>query len=388
MAEMIEMDRDGRLKDLEAFANSSTGSSRRDLVEVGAAQMLKSMDFVYGAQKVAIYRDEVKVLERLKLAAAAAGNDYYYRWSTTNKDGTKGWVEGPSIKLADDLCRIYGNCDLLTISMDLGDSWLFVSRFIDLESGYSRNRPFQQRKGQKTMKTDADRQRDIVYQIGCSKAERNVVVHALRTFADYAFQEAKNAIVDKIGKDIEKWRKQVLDRLAAQGVDKRRVEKVIGRNSEVWLAPDIAGVIAVGKTVADGMATWDESYPPLDSSGQQQTAATTAAKQVDASGDLVDTATGEVTSATEAEGAQQAQDQAASGEQNQNQPEFNDGEPRDEAGYRQYALAWISNLLDADDGAKKWKDEKKLRQKCKVGQAIYDELKKEFDGKIAALTNA
>ncbi|TIQ36371.1 MAG: hypothetical protein E5X49_32765 [Mesorhizobium sp.] len=38
---------------------------------------------------------------------------------------------------------------------------------------------------------------------------------------------------------------------------------VIGRPAKDWLAPDIAKVIAMMTAVADGMATLDETFPPL-----------------------------------------------------------------------------------------------------------------------------
>src|SRR5262249_48568226 len=246
-------EREDRRKALDEFASAT----HRELEAVAPIPFSTPVDRVFGAQKVAVYRDESKVLERLKLLAAAAGSDWYYRWKVTGEGGKTEWVEGPSIKLADDLARIYGNVDLDTRVIDVGDSWVFYARLIDLETGYSRTRPFQQRKTQKTSKRmDGDRARDIAFQIGASKAERNVVVHALRTFADYAFEEAKKALIDKIGKDLPAWRDRVLEGLNNQGVDKLRVEKVLGRSSDEWLAPDVAKVVAAMKAIADGMATW------------------------------------------------------------------------------------------------------------------------------------
>jgi hypothetical protein len=128
-------------------------------------------------------------------------------------------------------------------------------------------RPFQQRKGQRTFTEksadDADRSRDIAFQIGVSKAIRNVVVNALQTFADFALDEARGALVGKIGRDLERWRGVTLKRLEERGVELKRVEAVMGRVASEWLAPDIAQVIAMMKSVLDGMATIDETFPPL-----------------------------------------------------------------------------------------------------------------------------
>ena len=57
----------------------------------------------------------------------------------------------------------------------MGDAWIIYARLMDLETGFAMTRPFQQRKGQKAMKTDDARALDIALQIGVSKAIRNVV---------------------------------------------------------------------------------------------------------------------------------------------------------------------------------------------------------------------
>lgn len=219
---------------------------------------------VIGAQKIAVPRDETRILQKLKVLASAAGEAWYYRWPVKNKKTKEvDWVEGPTITLANDLTRTYGNCEVETRVTDLGDSWLIYARFTDYETGYSLTRPFQQRKNQKTMGDDVDRQRDIAFQIGTSKAIRNVVVNALATFADFAFKEARKSLVKAIGEDLLTWRVRTVTRLGELNVDVKRVEAVLGRTASDWLAPDIAQVVAVMRAVHDGFATVDESYPPL-----------------------------------------------------------------------------------------------------------------------------
>ena len=250
--------REERRSALDEFARQA--SSEAATVPV----MAPPMDQAHGALAVAVHRDEKKVLVRLKELAAAAGNDWLYRFPVRNKKtGVTDFIEGPSIKLANDLARLYGNCEVDCRAQDFGDAWLFHARFIDLETGFSLTRPFQQRKsGGRIGGADDERRLDIAFQIGASKAIRNVVVNALQTFADFAFEEAKEALVDKIGSDIEKWRTRTIERTGQHvGID--RVETVIGRAAKDWLAPDIARVIAMMKAVSDGMATLDETFPPL-----------------------------------------------------------------------------------------------------------------------------
>lgn len=245
---------------LDAFSGSDQGHGG---LPAAAPAFNAPAERMFGAQQVAVYRDEARVLQKLKVLAAAAGEDWYYRFPVkNNKTGQTDWIEGPSIKLANDLSRLYGNCEIDTRVTDLGDTWVIYSRFIDYETGYALTRPFQQRKNASKMGGDEGRRLDIAFQIGVSKSNRNVVVNALQTYADYAFSEAKNSLVDRIGKDLAKWRDRTVEGLGKQGADMlTRAETMLGRKAKDWLAGDVAQVIAIMKAIADGMATWDESFP-------------------------------------------------------------------------------------------------------------------------------
>jgi hypothetical protein len=217
-----------------------------------------------GAIDVAVHRNEVRIFQKLKAISAAAGDDFFYRFPTKNKDGTTKWIEGPSIKCANAVARVYGNNATRIRSQDNATHWLFTAQFYDFETGYVLERQFQQRKSQKTIKTDTDRQMDIIFQIGQSKAIRNVVVNALSEFADYAFMEAQQGIVEKVGRDLKGYLERVKGRLKELGVDIKRVELTAGRSAENWLAPDIARTIAEIQSCNDGMASPDDVWPPLD----------------------------------------------------------------------------------------------------------------------------
>jgi hypothetical protein len=227
-------------------------------------------DRVIGAQLVAVHRDEARILQKLEQLAAAAGPDWFYRFPVKKKDGGQDWIEGPSIKLANDVARIFGNNINEVREIDVGDAWVFYARFSDIETGFSMERAYRQRKSQTSMKTkDADRQLDIAYQIGQSKAIRNCIINSLQIYADYAFEHARNSLVDKIGKDLANYRQRTLEGLARIPIALNRVERVIGRPNQSWLAPDIARVIAMAKAVSDGMASADETFPPLEQPAPQ-----------------------------------------------------------------------------------------------------------------------
>lgn len=260
---------------LDAFSRSD---ERGGAVAATAQPFAAPAERIVGAQPVAVYRDDVRVLSKLKALAAAAGQEWFYRYPVkNNREGRTDWIEGPSIKLANDLARTFGNCGVDTRVQDLGDAWLIYARFTDYETGFDMVRPFQQRKSQRGMKTGDDRALDIALQIGVSKAIRNVVTNALQTFADFAFEEARNALVGKIGANLQQYREATARKLADH-VDIRRVEAVIGRTAAEWLAPDVARVIAMMKAVTDGMASLDDTFPPLQAGGATDGKGTAAEK--------------------------------------------------------------------------------------------------------------
>jgi len=68
---------------------------------------------VFGAQNVAVRRDERIVLNKIRALAAAAGQEWFYRFPVRNKKkGTTDYIEGPSIKMVNDLAPIYGSSDV------------------------------------------------------------------------------------------------------------------------------------------------------------------------------------------------------------------------------------------------------------------------------------
>jgi len=267
-------DRDERTRDLASFTNAA-GQPHQPAQGHSLVRPTQGLaERVIGAQPVTVYRDETKVLARIKALAAAAGTDWFYRYpvrkrikdeKTGREDWGTDWIEGPSIKLANDVARIFGNNVNEIRELDVGDAWVFYARFTDIETGFSMERAYRQRKGQTSLKTkDVDRQLDIAYQIGQSKAIRNCIVNSLQIYADFAFEEARNSLVDKIGKDIERYRERTIQGLKNMPVELGRVERMLGRAAKDWLAPDIAKIVAQMKAVADGMTTIDEAFPPIE----------------------------------------------------------------------------------------------------------------------------
>lgn len=252
----------------EIDSRTATMESAMDMSMQDAPQLPQTVQQVMiderpqGAMKVDVKRNLQEVLRNIKTIATAAGDDFFYSWPTKNKDGTKGVVEGPSVKCANAVSRIFGNCSVKVRAFDQGPHWIFYAQFYDMETGYVYERPFQQRKAQNIGgKMDKDRATDIVFQIGVSKAARNVVCNALSEFTDYAFDVAKEQLVDKIGRNLPKHLEKAKARLAELKVDLVRVEIARGKPADKWLAADLARVISEIQAIQDGMGHPDDVWP-------------------------------------------------------------------------------------------------------------------------------
>lgn len=224
---------------------------------------------VVTAQKVAQKRDIGRVMLECRRLGAMAGGQFYYSIPFKNrKKGTTDFVEGISIKGAMAVAATYGNAKVE--AMVVGETqahWIFGARFIDYETGFTLIRTFQQRKGQGTGMSDKERELDIVYQIGQSKALRNVIKDALPMYCDEAFQAAKQGIVDRIGKNMEETRKYILKQLEEADFPVARVERMHSRKADKWTARDMAAIVSEIQQVKDGMALAEEVWPEADEDG-------------------------------------------------------------------------------------------------------------------------
>jgi len=227
----------------------------------------------HGAIKVEVARSLPDIRNTISELAMMLGERGYYSWRVKDrKKGSTSLVEDVSIKGAMALMKAYRNCRVdCPVIVDLGSHWEFHAIFIDYENGIEVGRSFRQRKGIAGMGDDAARKEDMAYQIGQSKAERNVIVKALEIEAEILLEECKRSIVDRVGKDIEKYRRLIVDRAAERGVELARIEAVAGRSAKDWVAIDMVRIIGMMAAVNDGMATMDETFPKLQAEAAEAT---------------------------------------------------------------------------------------------------------------------
>lgn len=207
-----------------------------------------------------ISRVSANVLEEAKLA----GTSFYYRWEVWDKTkGRKVPIQGPSIDLAMCIARNYGNCAIDVQMNETLTHYIFKGVFIDLETGFTVPRLFRQRKSQSLSdKMDRERQEDIVFQIGQSKAQRNAIVKAAPGWlVDQAIQEAERSELAKIKpENIALARARVLEFFGKHGADQESIEKSIGRPADKWTAQDIVNLRASATALQEGRVSVQELF--------------------------------------------------------------------------------------------------------------------------------
>lgn len=205
------------------------------------------------AAPVCQQRRLAQVERRLIEEANLAGESFYYGWGA-GKDR----IEGASVKLAVAMARCYGNCAVDSLPVqDIGDSWIFTAVFIDLETGFTLTRQFRQSKKWMVYgKHDQERKDDIRFQIGQSKATRNVILNAM---PEYIVAKAMDAAKAGVRAKIDAYVKTnglaaavdlTLKGLAKVGVTETRVLARVGVASKngididalVMLRGDVAAI--------------------------------------------------------------------------------------------------------------------------------------------------
>ncbi|MEW6505490.1 MAG: hypothetical protein AB1457_16150 [Chloroflexota bacterium] len=213
------------------------------------------------------------VLEEAKLA----GKSFYYRWIAKTKDGKKSIIQGPSIDLAMALCRHYGNCAIDVQAVETPTHYMMKGVFIDLESGFTCPRLFRQRKGQSMGMKDQDRQEDIVFQIGQSKAIRNAVIKAMPDWLiERAIEVAGEAELNKAkAENPHLARQKVIEFFGGYGVTVERIEAERERRVDEWTADDIVTLRGMAMALKEGRVSPDELFPQVDPKTNPKEAAQT-----------------------------------------------------------------------------------------------------------------
>ena len=221
----------------------------------------QAMAEIITAQRVAVKRDVPTIRREAREIATSMGDKAFYFWETKNRDGTRGQVMGPSIDCAMAAISAYGNCRIEAFpAQETADHWIFLARFVDYEKGVTVVRSFQQRKSQKLGMKDADRQMDIAFQIGQSKASRNAVVAGLKWLVTEMVDAARSGLLQKVQANPEGARAYLLKSIASLNIPLAAVERAATRKASSWTAPDMAKLYGQIQSIQDGMVTWQDVF--------------------------------------------------------------------------------------------------------------------------------
>lgn len=262
-----------RMYDIEEAPGSSNGSVVAEVMTSGAAvqQVRSSFATAVSVQKPRKIADiRLRIIEEANLA----GEDFYYGWGAGDVA-----IEGPSVKLATALARCWGNCAVEMGSIqDMPDSWIMTASFIDLETGFTLDRQFRQAKDWTVYgKMDAARKQDIRFQIGQSKAVRNVILNAMpSSLVDIAMEHAKEGVRKRIQafvnqNGVAKAVDMLLAAFAKAGVSEERVLARAGVASKQAIAVDqIVSLRGDLTAIENGQERAADMFP--DKSGGGKTA--------------------------------------------------------------------------------------------------------------------
>ena len=209
-------------------------------------------------------RDLGQVEQRCMQEAVLAGAVCFYGWGA-GKDR----IEGPSIDCAMIAVRNWGNAVVeMRPVHETPTAYIMEAAFIDLETGFTYTRQFRQSKKWTVYgKMDTYRKDDVRFQIGQSKAQRNVVLKAVpKWLIDKMIEKAKEGVREKletfIGKQgIEAARKLALDALAKFGVPLERIEQKYDKKYGAWDVELLVTLKGDIRALSDGVESADALFP-------------------------------------------------------------------------------------------------------------------------------
>lgn len=245
-------------------------ASHADDSGTGNALTVRTMNLNMGAVRVANKRQIPAVMHQIEQLAQIFGGGWEYQIPFKNKrKGTTELVKGPTVGCAKAVARCYGNCTTgVSDVREVGNAWVFDGVFIDIESGFQLIRPFRQRKSANIggYGGDQDRAEDIMFQIGASKATRNVVTNAIGDLVDRGVEMAKNALTARIAKNRPDVLERIRSRFEEYGIDEAKVRKFYHRSKlEDCSDAELAQVIKALQAVADGNVKpgelWGDEIP-------------------------------------------------------------------------------------------------------------------------------
>jgi len=233
------------------------------MVQATPAGAIRTQTQYQTAVTVQVPRTLKKITSGVLEEAGLMGDAWLYSWTTKNKDGTKGIVEGEGIEAAKVLRRNWGNCACPTrLSGETPTHWIFEAVFIDLETGMSFPKLFRQRKPSAGAgRMSRDRSEDMAFGMGQSKAQRNAILAGMPLWLlDKAREQAK-AAAEKAIEDLPAAIEKAVAFFAKSGADLARLEARIGKPKGQWNKRDVVTLRVIANAVRERDTTIDDEFP-------------------------------------------------------------------------------------------------------------------------------
>jgi len=237
--------------------------STTDIVASGATLQRQQTKYVTA---IAVQRPRRlnDVLMRVKAEVELDPEGAFYGWDVGRGDKKK-HVEGPTIGLCMSIARNYGNAAVDVQIEETPGYYLFTPVFLDLETGFTFSRAFRQRKSQNIGMSDKDRAEDITFQIGQSKAIRNVIKSSVpQAIIDNAIDHAKRCAADRLTP--EKIDKMKLDAIQSfqrdYGVTIEQLGAYMGDPDPVkWSVDKVVALRTVYRSLKSGDLSVKDVFP-------------------------------------------------------------------------------------------------------------------------------
>lgn len=253
--------------------NENMELARQD--ESAGGMAVKSTEIQAEVQAAAVLamnrpRDEGKARERITMScqrpAFADGAEYRYERGSSV-------VQGPSVKLARELARCWGNIryGIRVLSMTAeevqieGWAWdLETNSRVSSEARFGRK--VQRKQGGQTVWVEADERnlRELVNKHGAIAVRNSILQLLPPDVVDGALRDCrttlKMSIDEKLEQDREGTLRKVTGAWRVMGVEVPVLEHFLGRDLDDWTGEDVAKLRSVYQSVRDGNSDLDEHF--------------------------------------------------------------------------------------------------------------------------------
>jgi len=190
-----------------------------------------------------------------------------YSLERRKEDGSRGTIDGPSVRLAEICASSYGNLHVGGRIVDVEDSDVVAQGVAwDLEKNLRVSVEVRRRITKRNGTRFSDDMIIVTGNAAASIALRNAIFRVVpRTYVDRVYEQARQVAIGK-AETLDAKRTDLLARLQKMGISQERVLARLEKAgvSDIGL-DELAILIGLGNAVRNGEQTVDEAFPPVAS---------------------------------------------------------------------------------------------------------------------------